>query len=341
MLGLEDAAFWDGPLPADGALTDRALAAGLRGPILDGPARVPLAARDTLPALALRVDELAAMREVDLARHGVLVATRLPSGETRAVRLVPPDQLPPARPPRPTRGPVPKGLGSVVRRLELRELARLPWEAGTWQLALVLHGQRSAPLRVALEAPPPAYEDPEVARYLAERRQGFPEHVAPPPALEADGLPSYRPDDAPDPPEAGLALAVDPVSVVGRGCRLRGALRVVPRRSEVVRPAPAEPEGTGWQDVGDADATAVLRVTLVVVATDRPGPAVIELQVPSYDPIPDPAAPGPVTARFAVDLQRLARFDGAVVLWVHAVHGEHLAPPLKAAWVTPEMLTDD
>lgn len=343
VLGLTDEEFWDASLVDQPALAERLFDAGFTGVALDAPGVVDVDARATLPMIGARVATYADLRRVSFRHRAMLVATRLESNVTLAALAESPDRLPPERPEPPRDRPVQRGTGAVFVWSDARERLGLPWRPGTYVLRLVLEEVASAPVRVRLVRAP-SHVDPQLEAHLAARRlTPYPQHVSPPPEAGRD-LPSYRPSsDGPAPPAApGVELAAPRVAVLGRPCVVRGALRLVPTRGEVVRPRPPQteptPPGGGWQEVGDDEATAVVRVTLLVVTEGRSVPATIELHVPCYEAIPDPAAPGEVTASFAVDLQRLAPFAGPQTCFLYALSGEHAAGPARVAMIPPEML---
>jgi hypothetical protein len=345
LLGLEDDDFYDQPLADQAALSDRLFDQGFTGVGLDGPTTVDVERRATLPVVGARVATYEDMARVSFQRRAVLVATRLEANRTFAALATSPDELPPERPPAP-RGdrPPTKGKGAVFALYDARARLGLPWRPGTYLLGLLLQDVASPRLRVTLTEPPSALGDPETARWVAEhRRVGFPEHVSPRLAPGED-LPRYRPqgDDPTPPAQPGLVLDATRVAVIGRPCVVRGALRLTPRRGEVVRPRPAadDPMGSSWQDVGEDEATAVVAVTLVVVSSERGAPSVHVLQVPSRDPLPDPAAPGEVTATFAVDLRTLGTFGRIETLFVYAFAGEHMAGPAPVGMISEEMLRE-
>ena len=125
----------------------------------------------------------------------------------------------------------------------------------------------------------------------------------------------------------------------GRGVLLRcdtekdGWLRI---EQDFTEEGPLE-TGHIWRDVGDKKATAVIPITLVVTSVHEPGPYVLNLQVPSYDP----AKPGgEVTGHFAVDLlmRKESYFLRRSTSWVYAFSGRHRAGPVPVALLAPDDL---
>jgi hypothetical protein len=344
-LGIGDEEFWGKPLARAPQLCDQLFDQGVLGPLLDAPARVALERHDSLPVVVCQCDTYRVMRSVDLRRASVLCVSRPDRNETKVGLAFSPEELGQQGPPPGPKDKVPEGTGVVMFIIDARERLDLAWERGPLLLTLLLAGKASNRAQVEL-VPPPRFEDPEVARYVAEHRQvPYPRHVSPP--LDALAkLPVYRrtPESPATPPPPSIALAAPEVVVLGESCVLRGAVRVRPRPGEVVRPRPEAPEpvdlpeGFTWQDPGDPEATAVVPVTLVVAGTDAPDPRVILVQVPSYDPIPDPSAPPEVELTFALDLFRVAEFADAQACFVYAFTGASMGGPVRIAMISRSAL---
>jgi len=130
----------------------------------------------------------------------------------------------------------------------------------------------------------------------------------------------YRPrmDSPPPPAETGIVLAVDrvarvgvaPVAIDGPGktCMLRGSFCLPLRPRDGVRPLPG-PAGSqaeqqaladGWVDVGDATATAVVPITLLLTGDKDADPILVPLSAAIYGSVEGPFAQG----QFAIDLFR-------------------------------------
>lgn len=342
LLGIEDAQFWSEPLKDQARVTDRLFDEDLRGLLLDAPRRVGVEERQTLPLVAGHHASFRELKQRELGRAGVLVAVEDGGAQLTAERLVPRDHLPThLPPPPPADAKFADGTAVMLTLHEARELLHLPWRRGRWRLQLLLADQTSERLEVEL-VEPPRFQDPAAAKFLEQhRRTPFPRPVSPRPGGDV----SYRPaKDGPAAPGApGIALGLARVGVAGEPVLLRGALRRRPRPGEVVRRRPAEEpadlgEGYRWQDVGDPEATAVLSVHLVLlVGGVDVAPSVVGLQVPSYDPPGDPAAPAEVTACFAVDLAALG-LDAQGEVFVRAFSGDLVSEAARAVLLRPDAL---
>jgi len=189
--------------------------------------------------------------------------------------------------------------------------------------------------RVKLENSPRSFNDPEVGKFLEARRgKSPPPEVAPPPG---NPLPSYRKgDDSPAiPDEPGIKMTVERVVVLtdDSKCILRGAFRLPVLPHEVVKP-PADPP----QPNAPPPPTAVMGITLLLAGAETPGPWVVRLDVPSYDPI-DPAAEAPAaTGYFALDLLAAGVPRLPQTLFIYAFSGAILEGPLPAALIAESML---
>jgi hypothetical protein len=140
-----------------------------------------------------------------------------------------------------------------------------------------------------------------------------------PPPDPAGGLPRYDAIEGSLSPPSRHGVVIGAARVVqakdGASCVLQGALRAHPRASHQARHG------------------AVLPVTLVIVGTVSPGPLVVPMHVPSFDR-QDAAGDSGLTARFAVDLLRLAPLaEAAQTYFVYAFTADGHAGPQPIAIV--------
>lgn len=342
-LRLADAAFHGEPvLDFDHRVE---LLTGTPGLLLDGPKQV-MVDQETIPYLGVRITTLSENRRVDLRQYGALVATRLDDGACSAAfafRGGGPGTEPlpqrPAAPPEdddPIMDLFPLSLTDRVRGLE--------WGPGVIRAWVVLYDQRSNP--VTTEVVKQKIADPEVAKFLEQlRTPAYAEQPSPPPG---DPLPSYgRPEGAPPVPEqVGVALALPRVTLGGEGAELvvRGSFRVPLRRRELVRPLTPEEEAARERAFADRGltpprrATAVVQLALMLFGDTDPGPRVVRLFAPTWDPVDPERLDGAiVTGHFALDLCRETglRYETYAV-W--ALGGGELTGPTLAAIVDPAMV---
>lgn len=352
-LGLADVEFWDAPRRTEDEVHDRLLDEGFLGVVIDAPARVPVGKRGTLPIVAVHAATLRETATLSLRAALVAAAVRLETNEVRVARAFAPvseDDVAPAG--------IDPGEGTSLRTfdVDLRDRLHLPWEAGTWLVGFFLRERASNRVTVRLEAGGAPRDAVAAAFVAAHRRPRYPQPIAPRP--RPGKLPSYeaRPDSPPVPAEPGIALAVERlVKDTGDATAvLRGSFRLPVLEREVVKPADAAdtalvealPEaqrpaalkdGLAWQDPGDPRATAVVPITLVVTGSARPGPSVLALQVPSFDPV-DPTADAPVvTGHFALDLREGLGWDRLAdqTSFIYALSGKAMAGPAAVAVVDP------
>lgn len=362
-LGLKDADFWDDPRRTEDEVHERLLEQGFLGVVIDAPARVPLAARDTLPVCGVRVTTFAENRTLSIPAATVATASCL---ETHAVRAgMAFEQKPLAPRPRRDGGPDGPVEGVTIANFEtdLRARLRIPWRPGTWLVTFLVRDRTTNRVTVKLEqgGGGGGFTDPAVAAVLAARRRPrYPQPVWPRPE-PGKPLPSYapRPDSPPVPDAPGIALAVERLvrDTGDAQVVLRGSFRLPLLERELVKPAdPADQaalealeddaraaalaDGMAWQDPGDPEAAAVVPITVVATGALRAAPLVLHLQVPVRHPI-DPTADAPEgTGHFALDLLALPggeRLRGQTS-FIYALSGEALAGPATVALVDPRIV---
>lgn len=210
----------------------------------------------------------------------------------------------------------PKPPSTVVAQFDLDVRERLPelsWTPGAFVCRVHLGARCSNRITVRLEGE----EDgpPLPARAVWPRA----DHADP------SALPRYRVDPVslPPPRSGGLALALPQAEVeAGARCVLRGSFRL-----------PVAPGDRARAECGDRSASAVLPISLLVVGRERPGPTVIALGVPSYEPTAVSA--GETTGAFTLDLSTLPGFPRAPQAYtIWALSREALSEPV-ALVVTP------
>lgn len=353
-LQLTDVDFWEQPRRTEEAVHERLIEEEFVGAIIDAPARLPLARRTTLPVVGVHA---ARLREgVSLGDALIATAVRAEDHEVRVARAFTPAGRVPEDPDAPDPG---ETRSLFTFQVDLRARLGLPWEPGTWHVGFLLRERATNRVTVKLEAAGGGYTDPVAAKFLAaKRRPRYPQPISP---AQGAPLPSYvaRPDSPPIPDAPGIALAVDRLVKDREGATavLRGSFRLPLLEREVVKPKdpsdsaavealPEEQrpralrEGAAWQDPGDPEATAVVPITLVVTGAHRPGPTVLDLQVPSFDAV-DPGAKAPVvTGHFALDLRESLGWDRLAdqTSFIYALSGAALAGPAAIAVVDPRFV---
>lgn len=361
-LGLKDAEFWDDPRRTEDEVHERLLAQEFLGVVIDAPARVPLGARDTLPVCGVRATTFAENLTLSIPAAAVATASCLETHEVRAgmafVRKTPASIGAPL--------PVPDDPGEGVTignfETDLRARLGIPWRPATWIVTFLVRERVTNRVTVKLAAGKGGgFADPAVAALLAaKRRPRYPQPIWPLP-VPGKALPSYRlRPDSPAVPEApGIALAVERLVREAADAQvvLRGSFRLPLLEREVVKPAdPADAaalegldddardealkDGLAWQEPGDAEATAVVPITIVATGAERAAPLVLTLQVPVFEPI-DPTADAPeVTGHFALDL--LSQPGGerlrGQTSFIYALCGQALAGPATVALVDPRLV---
>lgn len=322
--GLEDADFWERPFRTKDDVQARLSKEGATGVFVDGPARVPLDGRTSLPIVGCHVVTLREASRLSFDRNAVVVGVHLGDGRARAALVEPPRVRDPSAP-RPEPDDEAPGEGRVYKMFKLDAHARLPdlpWEKGRIVTTVLLRGQRSERVTSELVTPPPrVWLDPAVAEAAekAERAPRGPERVQPKPGGD---LPTFRRDArSPAPPaQPGLALvALRKVPASGQ-LVVRGTFVLPLLPHQMVKDHP----------VGDPEARAVVPVTLVLLGEESPGPFVIDLSVPVYELPPEGK---PARGYFGLDLLKhpAMAHRKRQRYWLWAFSGEAMWGPHEVA----------
>ncbi len=352
-LKLDDADFWTDAERTRPEITLELRQSEFKGVILDGPREVSLAERETCPLAGwwacdgytdsvLRMPDALTVFSLDQRSHKLRRGVPLCLGS------------------RPKRADVPKLSRAELERMttremfgfDLRQAVDLPWKGGTQVVAAVVREHLSEVLTIELNASGAGgYDDPAVAEFLAAQEQGAipnpppvsPPAAAPANALEADppeAIPNYREaEGSPEvPAEAGVALAAERVIVAKAGVSavLRGSFRLPAAKQERKRP---DPETEETPELGDAEATAIVPIHLIVTGSADPNARVMTLRVPSTDAFDLEAEAVEVTGHFNVDLFAegvVTRFPQTYFIYVAA--GSTISGPTPVAVLSEESL---
>lgn len=325
-LGLEDADFFGDVRRREREQLEELLASDFRGLLLDGPARVDLASRTTLPLAGWYA---LTQRQLDLGtvdQAALLVAACAETGQVLVDTALRPDKTPARRRPRPGRKRADPDASVALSMFDLdarERLPALPWAPGTWTFWLVLRDIVSAPVRVRLDGPPPA---------PSGSPPPWPDPAWP---AEGDGVRWRDVADAPAPPASpGIALAADRVlapTEPGARWMLRAGWRLPVRPQDVAREAKeGEPPPPLPPDV-----KAVVPITLVFTAASTPGPWRVPLRVPCFDLAGDVGQ-----GQLELDLLKVPGAPRAPgdTYFVYAVAGDILAGPAVTALVSEDAL---
>lgn len=266
-----------------------------------------------------------------LSESGVLVGTRVESRETFAALIVEPK--PPADGYEDPAGDVPLPDMTLVQRyrIPLRErLEQLPWRAGTYLVDILFDPVISNRAEFKLTAGAAAAKDEEVAAFIEARKSARGKAAEPYPAPSGGKYPNYsRGEKAIAIPEAeGIVLEAERVAVYEPDSHsvLKGSFRL-----SVPSMFYKNPEGGA--------ATAVVPITLVITGNIMTGPFVVPLRIPAEDKVDPEAAESVMTGQFEIDLfglEETSKVPQTYTIWAYS--GTHRSEPVKAAFITPEML---
>ncbi len=320
LLALDDEALRGDARPALELALDRAMSDGRTGVAIAAAPALP-ADGGAFPVHGVHVVRQSEQRAQRFATSAIVVAQRADTSQLYAATLNPPPQVIEDEPAgAPDAG---DGLTGWTFSVDLFDRLALPRRPGAYVARVIVRDLASNAVRTELRA---RYRDPAVERFLRDRLLD----AGPPPPWPPLGAARARyghvPEAPPVPAEGGIALEADRVVLLDRGarCMLRGSFRLVAHDHEVVRGARVE-----------RAPTAVLSVPLVITGSAFAGPLVVNLALPSDDPL-DPSLV--VTGRFELDLLSLPGLSHAPQTWfLYAMRGEHLARAV-AAFVTPDML---
>ncbi len=347
-LELDDADFWSEEIVISSreAVVNEILSRDdPRGVVLDAPTRADVGRYESLPVLGFYVRRMLDDQVMSFDRSAIAVAVDQQTNYARVQlafdrgKLLAPPEYPPI--------PVMKSVSTVdMWNGDWRGATGLPWEPGRHRLALIVREFLSNQVEVELEKKV-AFDDPEVSKFVEEQREKRP--VFPPKIYPAHPLKAEWGDEAPDtagwlpkylevegsppiPDEPGIELSVERVRLVSESarCVLRGSFRLPVLEGEIVM--------TGGPDVGDAVATAVVPITLVVTASEAIGPFVFRLQLPSYDSVDLSDDPVLMSGQFTVDLISLGLPKSAQTYFLTAFNGAHVSGPVPFAFVSEDML---
>jgi hypothetical protein len=346
-LGLSDDDFWTSPASTFDAVVAQLYEENFQGISLDGPAVVRMDLRDSLPLAGVRIASTRDAHLINLKWCACMLVVRL---ETNEVFAAPAFTVKGERPAQPSEAMLKEFAWETEAQRFVTEVRRqcedLPWLPGTYAITLVLLDIRSNSILTRLVRQ--EVKDEAVAAFLESRRTpSYPEPVWPPRAAKR-GAP-IEGHAAPDiPPHPGIRLAAERVVLASTGaqCIVRGSCKLEVLKREIVKKVPPEGEGAAINagaNVGDADATAVVPITLVLVAESERDPRLVRLRVPMYTPI-NPGESRPIVEGvFNVDLLSIPElfptpFTGTTTYFAWALCGELISEPVCLALVGEDML---
>jgi len=303
---------------------------GELGLFVTAPHRVCLAERRRLPLVGCLVQTLRDdARNRPFQESAIVVACSLRSGAAYAGRAFASAayMLDVGEP----IGDPGEGVSGDAFELDVADRLGLPRGPTTYAAWVLVRDRISNVVHVEIDDPPPAYDDPEVAKFVSDWQAA---HVPPaphvsPPRVRGQKVPAYGTvAGAPKvPSRKGIALALPERVAMGPSatCELLLSFRLPALPRHIVRHAAGE--------AGQEGATAVVPVTVVVTGDDFAGPFAAELRVPSFTPV-DPADPAPVVEGQAViDLLALpGMWRSRRTMFVWAFSGEQASEPCAVAF---------
>ncbi|MFT7624679.1 MAG: hypothetical protein ACI9WU_003868, partial [Myxococcota bacterium] len=236
---------------------------------------------------------------------------------------------------------------------------------------VVLREHVSNAIQVCIRERPAAYEDPEVAAFLAAGKPPpLPRPIFPLEGPSPGVVPNYRPTQQTPAVslDHGVVLDLPRVLVLRPETPwlVHGAFRLPLVASDVFPPLPPEEtthtdaDGDSWiedwpsdpilESVDEVEAVvaaaeaapaAVAPVVLILTGPEDPRPTIVRLRVPVWADESDPLAET-FTGQFAIDLRRFVPGLPTAQTWfVYAMSRQTWCGPTLSAIVSPEMLANN
>lgn len=335
--GLKDEEYWTDPWGTRKDVQRPLMQSGEEGFVIGTPATVALDTYDTFPVAILRVSKVTSTDKVDFRGTAIVAAMELNTYKLSAAfafgQAAPP-------PPPPSGGTGGGGdsfsgdesaMSAEGHMVDLATLLQLPAERAEYLVALICLDQVSNQCRMKL-VESAGYEDPAVDDFLMEFQAKMlgPPEISPEPGGE---LPNYEQgDDSPEiPAEPGIVMSMERVNALGAEtqCLINASYRLPIRPHHVMKPA----EGEG-EPAPAGDETAIVPITLLLTGSVDTTPKVVELAVPTTEPV-DTSGDAPVaTGYFALDLCTLEELTSTPqTYFIYAFSGEVMAGPFPTAFV--------
>jgi len=349
---LEDKAFWaQGDRVMDPVVQE--LKGSYFGVIVDAPKRIYMNEKDMFPVFTYYMGTFKELATRDYENQAIMTALDLSTNQLYWSWAIgdPPEGDEPLGEP-----DVPPELfdameeeeeiegGNVsINELDLRNLLQLPWQPTRFMIGVIMLDMVSNRLCVSLEKSPSAYEDPEVAKFIAkEKATQNPPGIFPPYRSSA-AFPQYHTvEDAPviEDPVKGIALAVERVLMIedNTRCILRGTYRLPISGRDTVKPANVTyNREAGLVETETQPApTAIVTITLLITGSEIAAPTLFRLQVPSYENVTEDAGALVASGQFAIDLFNLPEMPRvAQTLFIYAFSEEVMEGPVLVGLVEP------
>lgn len=345
--GIKDEEYWFDPWPNRKVVQRALMQKGEEGLVLGAPASVALSLHADFPAAFIRVAKLTTFAKIP-SRESVIIAAMEPNSNQLYARLALPWS--PARPAAPAAGNPPAGRDSFSgddsammsegHTLDLAAWLGLPRARGEYLLSAILRDTVSNRCRMKL-ADSAGFDDPAVDDFVREYRASKlkPREVFPP---AADPLTSYRrQENSPAlPDEPGIALSVPRVQLFSSKtrCMVSGSFRL-----PIQAQRPGAPDLEAGAPANAPVETARVPIALLITGSTDATPQIVNLVIPSYEPVKTAAGRQQAVGHFSFDLCRIARLlTTPQTFFIYAFAGEVMTPAIPCAFVRlPEAEQDE
>jgi hypothetical protein len=347
LFGLSGDDYWRDPWKGSAEMHQKFVLGGKYGLYIDAPASVNAAVHFSVPVPMFYVAEFREAYKIDLRSMTKLVAIRLEDRSFLIENALPPlDKVVEEV----KMGKDSSDPTSSKQVIDLQTQLRILDRPGKYRIVLLLQQQTSNVVETVVEQKKVQHPDPEAQKFIESFK--LPEIPPPPPPPPSPELRWVRKPEAPlqplegSPPipeKPGIEMKVDRVvlSKPGASGLLKGSFRLPVLKRDLLpeRPPDMDLRVPFTPEYGMPRPTAMVPITLVILASESSVETVIRLSVPTFDPF-DPAAKENFgTGYFAVDLLAHPNLRGAARIFsTYAFCGEFMKGPVVMATVTPEML---
>jgi hypothetical protein len=291
ILGLTPDEYWSNPWKNLDSLAADKLMSGERGIYIDAPATLIPGARRTAPLLTVYCDSRETMVFSPFKLNSSVVVMRLIDNDLRVRKAFTQDE-----PPTPPTNPPSPGMAAREYTIDLLATNTLREDDPGEHIAMViLRDMPSNRVYIRMERAGSTFNDPEVEKFIAERRAKLPASDISPPEGDAatfgDGT-----GCPPIPEKPGIALNIDRVIVRDEGRAIvRGSFRLPLLPADVISSPAKLPKGL-TKKIGRPAPTGVAKIWLVAFPAAGGGPRKIAIHAPTFtkvEGLPDePSATG-------------------------------------------------
>lgn len=330
--GLAGDEYWTNPWKNIAAVAREKVMASEAALIADAPSAVTPNAQKSLPFLVLDVNDRVQMAQAAFKGAGIIAAQRLDTNELRAVKAFTRDSA------RSSADEVSPGFAARENSADLIRIGAVNTSSpGSYLLSAIVRDRVSNRVPMKVGQPAAAFNDAEVAKFLAAQRAKLPASTVRP----EEGDSAIYGDAAncpPVPEKEGIALAAERVVVLDNDSKafVNASFRLPLFVNDVVADPSKIPDGVKKRVATRGPCTGIVGISLLVVGADDSVPRVIRLDVPVFAKIEGTPERPLGVGHFKFDL-----FSNEQILlspqtyFIYAFSHEFMAGPIACA-IVPE-----